>query len=54
MDKKELVEMQKLPYDSPYVESLLLPQGSNILVSFSLELDFDDFEEENEVEYLDL
>lgn len=54
MDKKELVEMQKLPYDSPYVESLLLPQGSNILVNFSLELDFEDFEEENEVEYLDL
>lgn len=48
MDKKELVEMQKLPYDSPYVESLLLPQGSNILVSFSLELDFKDFEEEED------
>ncbi len=48
MDKKELVEMQRLPYDSPYVESLLLPQGSNILVSFSLELDFENFEEDDE------
>ena len=48
MDKKELVEMQRLPYDSPYVESLLLPQGSNILVNFSLELDFEDFEEEED------
>ena len=48
MDKKELVEMQRLPYDSPYVESLLLPQGSNILVSFSLELDFEDFGEDDE------
>ena len=48
MDKKELVEMQRLPYDSPYVESLLLPQGSNILVSFSLELDFENFEEDEE------
>ena len=48
MDKKELVETQRLPYDSPYVENLLLPQGSNILVNFSLELDFEDFEEEDE------
>lgn len=48
MDKKELVEMQRLPYDSPYVESLLLPQGSNILVNFSLELDFEDFEQDDE------
>lgn len=48
MDKKELVEMQRLPYDSPYVESLLLPQGSNILVNFSLELDFEDFGEDDE------
>lgn len=48
MDKKELVEMQRLPYDSPYVESLLLPQGSNILVNFSLELDFENFEEDDE------
>lgn len=48
MDKKELVEMQRLPYDSPYAESLLLPQGSNILVSFSLELDFENFEEDDE------
>ena len=48
MDKKELVEMQRLPYHSPYVESLLLPQGSNILVSFSLELDFENFEEDDE------
>jgi len=48
MDKKELVEMQRLPYDSPYVEGLLLPQGSNILVSFSLELDFENFEEDDE------
>ena len=48
MDKKELVKMQRLPYDSPYVESLLLPQGSNILVSFSLELYFKDFEEEED------
>lgn len=48
MDKKELVEMQRLPYDSPYVENLLLPQGSNILVNFSLELDFEDFEQDDE------
>ena len=48
MDKKELVEMQRLPYESPFVERLFLPQGSNILVSFSLELDFEDFEEEDE------
>lgn len=48
MDKKELVEMQRLPYESPFVESLLLPQGGNILLSFSLELDFEDFEEEDE------
>ena len=48
MDKKELVEMQRLPYESPFVESLLLPQGSNILVRFSLELDFEDFEEDEE------
>lgn len=48
MDKKELVEMQRLPYDPPYVESLLLPQGSNILVNFSLELDFEDFEQDDE------
>lgn len=54
MDKRELVEMQRLPYESPYVENLLLPPGSNILESFSLELDFEDFVEENEVEYLDL
>ena len=48
MDKKELVKMQRLPYESPYVENLLLPQGGNILVSFSLELDFKDFEEEED------
>ena len=48
MDKRELVEMQRLSYESPFVESLLLPQGSNILVSFSLELDFEDFEENEE------
>ncbi len=48
MDKKKLVETQRLPYDSPYVESLLLPQGSNILVNFSLELDFEDFGEDDE------
>ena len=48
MDKKELVEMQRLPYESPFVESLLLPQGSSILVRFSLELDFEDFEEDEE------
>ena len=48
MDKKELVKMQRLPYESPFVESLLLPQGSNILLSFSLELDFEDFEEDEE------
>ena len=48
MDKKKLVETQRLPYDSPDVESLLLPQGSNILVNFSLELDFEDFGEDDE------
>lgn len=48
MDKKELVKMQRLPYESPYAENLLLPQGGSILVSFSLELDFEDFGEDEE------
>ena len=48
MIKRVFIQAQRLPYESPYVERVLLPEGNNILVSFSLELDFEDFEEEDE------
>ena len=48
MVKRVFIQAQRLPYESPYVERVLLPEGNNILVSFSLELDFEDFEEEDE------
>ena len=47
MVKRVFIQAQRLPYESPYVERVLLPEGNNILVSFSLELDFEDFEEDN-------
>ncbi len=48
MVKRVFIQAQRLPYESPYVERVLLPEGNNILVNFSLELDFEDFEEEDE------
>ena len=48
MIKSAFIQSQRLPYESPYVERMSLPEGNNILVSFSLELDFEDFEEEDE------
>ena len=48
MVKRVFIQAQRLPYESPYVERMSLPEGNNILVSFSLELDFEDFEEEDE------
>ncbi|MGP1499221.1 MAG: hypothetical protein ACTTIW_02305 [Porphyromonas sp.] len=48
MIKRAFIQSQRLPYESPYVERVLLPEGNNILVNFSLELDFEDFEEEDE------
>ncbi len=48
MIERAFIQSQRLPYESPYVEHVLLPEGNNILVSFSLELDFEDFEEEEE------
>ena len=46
MRKSEFIKSQRLSYESPYAESILLPNGNTILVNFSLELDFEDFEEE--------
>ena len=48
MCKVEWSQSKGLIYESPFVERILLPEGNNILVSFSLELDFEDFEEEDE------
>ena len=48
MCKVEWSRSKALIYESPFVERILLPEGNNILVSFSLELDFEDFEEEDE------
>ena len=48
MIKRAFIQSQRLPYESPYVERMSLTEGNNILVSFSLELDFEDFEEEDE------
>ncbi len=48
MCKVEWSRSKGLIYESPFVERILLPEGNNILVSFSLELDFEDFEEEDE------
>ena len=48
MCKVEWSQSKGLIYESPFVEQILLPEGNNILVSFSLELDFEDFEEEDE------
>ena len=48
MCKVEWSRSKGLMYESPFVERILLPEGNNILVSFSLELDFEDFEEEEE------
>lgn len=45
MSKVEWGQSKGLIYESPFVERILLPEGNNIPVSFSLELEFDDFEE---------
>lgn len=48
MRKSEFINSQRLSYESPYAELILLSNGNNILVNFSLELDFEDFEEDDE------
>ena len=48
MSKNKFVKSERLSYESPYAEPILLPNGNTILVNFSLELDFEDFTEEED------
>lgn len=38
-----------MPYETPTITPLLLPAQLSLLTSFSLELDFEDFEEEDDL-----
>ena len=48
MSKDIRTLQQLLPYEAPTLWSLQLVPSPSILVNFSLELDFEDFEEEDE------
>lgn len=48
MSQSKFIKSERLSYESPYAEPILLPNGNTILVNFSLELDFEDFEEEED------
>jgi hypothetical protein len=47
--RKDLVSVQRLlPYEAPSLRRFELSQPLNLLVNFSIEMDFDDLEEEED------